>query len=398
MKTELLATGGVTYARGFRASGMHCGIKRRNLDLALLVSNPPATPAGVFTQNQCCAAPVALSRSHIHADHIHAILINAGVANAATGEEGYRAAVYCAEETAYRLKCTPDEILVASTGVIGPQLPTNKIVGALDKLIAQASVEGATDAAKAIMTTDKVMKQRACEIELSDGTVRLGGMAKGSGMIMPNMATMLAFLTTDLACERHQLQHLLSAAVNASFNRITIDGDTSTNDCVFLLANGASNVTLAARDEQRFYAALEQLCLALAHAIVRDGEGATKFIAVRVEGCADERDADAIARTIANSPLVKTAAHGGDPNWGRILAAAGRAGVSFDCNAIEIHLNGVCTFANGTVAAFDRDALAATCRAPEQEIKLVLQGGDAAATVWTSDLSHGYIDINVAYS
>jgi glutamate N-acetyltransferase/amino-acid N-acetyltransferase len=242
------------------------------------------------------------------------------------------------------------------------------------------------------------MKQRACEIELAGGSVRLGGMAKGSGMIMPNMATMLAFLTTDVACERHQLQRLLKAAVDASFNRITIDGDTSTNDCLFLLANGASTVKLTARDEDCFYAALEQVCCALAHAIVRDGEGATKFIAVRVEGCDSERDADAIARTIANSPLVKTAAHGGDPNWGRILAAVGRAGVAFDCHEIEIHLNGVCTFANGTVTAFDRNALAAACRAPEQEIKVVLHSGDAAATIWTTDLSHGYIDINVAYS
>jgi glutamate N-acetyltransferase/amino-acid N-acetyltransferase len=394
----VLESSGITYAQGFRAAGLHCGLKRETRDLALIVADPPATPAGVFTRNMCAAAPIRLSRSHINAEHIHAILANAGTANAATGEEGYRVAVYCAEELAYRLGCTPGEILVASTGVIGVLLPGEKIVGALDELIGRLSVEGGVEAAEAIMTTDTVLKQRACDVPLSAGTVRIGGIAKGSGMIMPNMATMLAFLTTDVACERHQLQRLLRAAVDATFNRITVDGDTSTNDCVFLLANGAAGVELTARDEERFYESLEDVCRGLAHAIVRDGEGASKFIAVRVAGCACVTDADAIARTIATSPLVKTAAHGGDPNWGRILAAAGRAGVDFDSGQIEIHLNGVCTYANGAVVPFDRSALAAKCRAPEQEIRIVLRAGDAGATIWTTDLSHGYIDINVAYS
>ena len=389
---------GITYPHGFRAGAARCGIKKEGLDLALVVSDTPAISAGVFTTNRCCAAPVKLSRSHVNSKHVQAILANSGNANAATGEEGYRAAVCCAEEAAYRLGCSPTEVLVASTGVIGVPLPTDRIVGALDKLVGGLAREGGRDAAEAILTTDTCAKEQACECALSGGVVRLGGIAKGAGMIMPNMATMLAFITTDAEVERHQIQRMLRAAVDASFNKITVDGDTSTNDCVFLLANGNSGVKVTEDDEPAFEQAIEQICVELAKLIVRDGEGATKFVAVEVEGCASEGDADAIARTIANSPLVKTALYGSHPNWGRIIAAAGRAGVAFDADNLDVYLNGILVVKGGVRADADMDMLKSALARAEIEIRVVLSEGEARATVWTCDLSHKYIDINVAYN
>jgi len=389
---------GVTFARGFRAAAVPCGIRQYTRDLALIVSDTPAHGAGVFTTNIFCAPPVMLSKAHLHSETVRAILVNSGNANAATGEPGYQAAVTCAEETAYRLGCPPNEIIVASTGIIGVPLPVGKIVAALDPLVANLSCDGGADAAQAILTTDTFAKQRACEVPLSDGTVRIGGIAKGAGMIMPNMATMLAFLTTDAVIERHTLQRLLQHAVEHSFNRITIDGDTSTNDMAVILANGASGVALQPGDEACFGAALDEICRALALLIVRDGEGATKFVTVTVEGAPSENAADAIARTIANSPLVKTALTGCNPNWGRILAAAGRAGVPFDPAGVQVFLNTVLTVRDGIAAGVPKDVLDAVMREKDIEIRLLLNVGSARATVWTCDLSHAYVDINIAYS
>ncbi|MCX7002969.1 MAG: bifunctional glutamate N-acetyltransferase/amino-acid acetyltransferase ArgJ [bacterium] len=389
---------GVTFARGFRAAAVPCGIRQYTRDLALIASDTPAHGAGVFTANLFCAPPVMLSKAHLHSETVRAILVNSGNANAATGEPGYQAAVTCAEETAYRLGCPPNEIIVASTGIIGVPLPVAKIVAALDPLVADLSCDGGADAAQAILTTDTFAKQRACEVPLSGGTVRIGGIAKGAGMIMPNMATMLAFLTTDAAIERHTLQRLLQHAVEHSFNRITIDGDTSTNDMAVILANGASGVTLQPGDEACFGAALDEICRALALLIVRDGEGATKFVTVTVEGAPSENAADAIARTIANSPLVKTALTGCNPNWGRILAAAGRAGVPFDPAGVQVFLNTVLTVRDGIAAGVPKDVLDAIMREKDIEIRLLLNVGPARATVWTCDLSHAYVDINIAYS
>ncbi len=389
---------GVTFARGFRAAALHCGTRKSTLDLALIVSDTPARGAGVFTANLFCAPPVLLSKAHLHSATLRAILVNSGNANAATGDPGYQAAVTCAEETAYRLGCPPNEIIVASTGIIGVPLPVEKIIASLDQLVANLTPDGGADAARAILTTDTFAKQRACEVPLGGGTVRIGGIAKGAGMIMPNMATMLAFITTDAAIERHTLQRLLKHAVDQSFNRITVDGDTSTNDMAVILANGASGVILQPEDEARFGAALDAVCHALAMLIVRDGEGATKFVSVTVEGAPSEPAADAIARTIANSPLVKTALTGCNPNWGRILAAAGRAGVPFDPAGVHVFLNNVLTVRDGIAAGVPKDVLDAIMREKNIEIRLQLNLGTARATVWTCDLSRAYVDINIAYT
>ena len=398
MQTTLRDDCGITFARGYRAAALNCGIRKSKPDLTLIVSDPPAAAAGVFTTNLFKAAPVCVSQAHLRSERIRAILVNSGNANAATGAAGHDAALTCAAETARRLGCAPTEVLIASTGIIGVPLPTEKIVAGLDTLVATAAPSGGDAAAQAILTTDTFVKQRACEVALRGGTVRLGGIAKGAGMIMPNMATMLAFITTDAAIERQTLQRLLARANALSFNRITVDGDTSTNDMALLLANGASGVTLTPDDEPIFAAALDALCQALAQLIVRDGEGATKFVTITVEGCASEHDADAIARTIANSPLVKTAITGCNPNWGRIVAAAGRAGVPFEPATLDVYLNGVLTVRAGGAAGAQKDVLDALMRQPEIEIRLVLCAGGAAATVWTCDLSHEYVSINVDYS
>jgi len=389
---------GVTYAQGFRAAAAHCGIRKKALDVALIVSDRPAMAAGMFTRNRCCAAPVIVSRRHVARGTIRGILVNSGNANAATGAAGVRAAETCLKEAAQRLHCRPAELLVASTGIIGVPLPVEKIVGALDGLAAGLSASNGARAAEAIMTTDTFAKQRACSVALRGGTVRIGGIAKGAGMIMPNMATMLAFITCDGRIGRTRWQRMLRHAVNASFNCITIDGDTSTNDCVLALANGASGVAVEKEEEDKVYAALEALCMELAHLIVRDGEGATKFVTITVEGCARTRDADAIARTVANSPLVKTALTGCNPNWGRVIAAAGRAGVAFDPERMDVYFNGVLTVKNGCGAGASKAVLDELFKQKEITIRVVLREGHARATVWTTDLSHEYVAINVAYS
>lgn len=391
-------THGITWPSGYRAAAVHCGIKSDATDVALLVSDTPAVAAGVFTTNVCCAAPVLVSKRHIHSEAIHAVLVNSGNANAATGEEGFTAAVMCTEEVAYRLQCAPTEVLVASTGVIGIQLPKEKIIASLDMLIAGLSDTGGEDAAEAILTTDTGTKQCACDVVLSGGAVRIGGMAKGSGMIMPDMATMLGFITTDAAVERHHLQRLLEKAVGHSFNRITVDGDTSTNDCVIMLANGSSGIAATDHDLGILYEALEAICIELAQMIVRDGEGATKFISIIVEGCRTEDDAEVIARTIANSLLVKTAIYGENPNWGRILAAAGRAGVAYDQNGVDVYLNDIKAVAGGRHAGTEKTILADALKPPELVIRVVLSEGDKQAEIWTCDLTHAYVDINVAYT
>ncbi len=395
---KLLDEQGVTYPRGFRAAAVHCGIRKRALDLALIVSETPASGAGVFTRNRCCAAPVIVSRRHLAGGVPRAILVNSGNANAATGAAGVRAAEECVKATAQRLGCPPAEVLVASTGIIGVPLPAGKIISALDGLVRGLSPAHGAAAAQAIMTTDTFPKQRALSVKLRGGTVRLGGIAKGAGMIMPNMATMLSFITCDARIGATRWQRLLRRAVNASFNRISIDGDTSTNDCVLALANGAAGVPVCADEEPRFFAALQALCMELAHLIVRDGEGATKFVTITVEGCARTRHADLIARTVANSPLVKTALTGCNPNWGRVIAAAGRAGVVFDPERLDVYFNGVLTVKNGCAAGAAKDVLDALFKQKEITIRIVLREGRAHATVWTTDLSHEYVAINVAYS
>jgi glutamate N-acetyltransferase/amino-acid N-acetyltransferase len=390
--------GGVTAPCGFEAAGVRCGLKQQGPDLALIYSVAPATAAGVFTTNRFLAAPVVLCRDRVGRS-AHGIVVNAGNANACTGPEGYRDAVQMADLAAEELGVPPRSILVCSTGVIGHRLPMKQIESGIKEAVAALGPEGGEEAAKAILTTDTRPKAIAVEFELAGRPVRVGGMAKGSGMIAPHLATMLAFITTDAELSHAQLHSCLLASAERSFNRITVDGDTSTNDTVLLLANRqaeAGQVT-PRRGLTRFQEALDYVTAHLAREIVRDGEGATKLVEVLVRGAASERDAHRIARTIAESPLVKTALAGGDPNWGRILAAAGRAGVRFRPELVELHLGKVRVAGEGAAVSFDKKAAEQEVKGPEVSITLDLHAGDEEATVWTCDLTATYVKINAEY-
>jgi glutamate N-acetyltransferase/amino-acid N-acetyltransferase len=390
--------GGVTAPCGFEAAGIRCGLKRQGPDLALVYSVAPATAAGVFTTNRFQAAPVVLCRDRVGRS-VHGVVINAGNANACTGPEGYRDAVQMADLAAEELGVPPRSILVCSTGVIGHRLPMEQIESGIKEAVAALGPESGEEAAKAILTTDTRPKAMAVEFELAGRPVRIGGMAKGSGMIAPHLATMLAFITTDAELSHAQLQSCLFAAAERSFNRVTVDGDMSTNDTVLLLANRqaeAGQVT-PRRGLTRFQAALDYVTAHLAREIVRDGEGAAKLVEVLVQGAGSEREAHRIARTIAESPLVKTALAGGDPNWGRVLAAAGRAGVRFRPDLVELHLGKVRVAREGAAVSFDKKAAEQAVQGPEVSITLDLHAGDEEATVWTCDLTAKYVKINAEY-
>ena len=338
----------VNFPRGFRSAGVYCGIKKPGLlDLALIVSETESSVAGMFTTNRACAAPVQWSQQAVAGGRARAIVANSGNANCLTGAQGIRDAQRMAELVAKRLECLPTQVVVASTGVIGVPLP----MPAVESGIAQA-FERLTDGddrttADAILTTDSASKRASLEIDTPAGAVRIGAIAKGAGMIAPTMATMLAFIMTDAAIDPADLQACLAWVVNATFNCITVDGDTSTNDMVVALANGASGVQLTGDALQPFEQGLYQVCEYLAKRIVKDGEGASRIFEVRVSGAADADAARRIARTIAESQLVKTAIHGGDPNWGRIIAAAGRAGAPIDVSRARLHLQNTLVFENG---------------------------------------------------
>ena len=392
---------GPLFPKGFLAASINCGIKESKKDLTLLCCPNGATSAATFTKNVCCAAPVLLDREHLKNGRCRAILTNSGNANAATGERGLEDAKNCARKVAEVLGCEEKEVFVCSTGCIGLFLPVDKILNGVKPLVAALadSPEAESDAAQGILTTDLVKKMSCREIKLSEGTVRIGGMCKGSGMIMPNMATMLAYVTTDADIPAPELQEFFSAAVKGSFNHVSVDGDTSTNDSAFLLASGASNVKLVTKEDKALFAkALLEVCVDLAKAIARDGEGATKFVEVVVEGTKDNQDAEIIAKTIANSPLVKTSICGGDPNWGRVLAAAGRAGIPYDQNQATLYMGELLAAKNGMNANTDREELAMVYRKKEVKIRLVVGDGPGTFTAWTCDLTHGYIDINVDYT
>jgi len=397
--------GSVTSPLGFSAAGVTCGLKASGTpDLALVYSSRPCTAAGVFTLNRIMAAPCVVSRETLatNPDQIQAVVINAGNANACTGEPGLCAARRTQEITAVELGCHPNAVLVLSTGIIGVQLDVEKMIAGVRQAVGQLAMDNGEAAARAIMTTDTRPKRMATSIDLPHGRVTIGGMAKGSGMIHPNMATMLAVLSTDARAPAPLLQRQLRAAVGCSFNRISVDGDTSTNDSVLLLANGASGVELRGPEEAAaFGSALTEICLALAHEIVRDGEGASRFVQLTVTGTEDAADALAVARTIATSPLVKTAFAGGDPNWGRILAAAGRAGVPFDPYQVGLTVGAgtqsVSLVLGGAPCAFDPARAQAIFAEPEFQISLSLGSGSGQATVWTCDLTHDYVTINADY-
>jgi glutamate N-acetyltransferase/amino-acid N-acetyltransferase len=393
--------GGVTAPSGFRASGLHCGIKASGKpDLSLIVSDVPASAAGVFTTNLAKAAPVYLCQDHLASSrgHATAIITNSGCANACTGPQGEADAGEMARLAAAALGCDPTHVLVASTGVIGVNLKMDKIRAGVPQAVAALDANGGAAAARAIMTTDPFPKEYAVEVATPSGAFRVGGMAKGSGMIEPRLATMLAYLTTDAAVDPAMLSRALTEASRYTFNAITVDGEPSTNDCVFALANGASGVSI---DEQRYPDLVEGL-RAVAHelalGVVRGGEGATKVSAITVTGAASDADAWRAARAIANSPLVKTAVHGGDPNWGRLVAAAGRSGAAFVLAGARVQIGSLVLFENGR--PFDDLAPQAADYLTGTDLQIEVNlgtGGNDRATVWTCDLSADYVKINAEY-
>jgi glutamate N-acetyltransferase/amino-acid N-acetyltransferase len=393
--------GGVTAPSGFRASGLHCGIKASGKpDLSLIVSDAPASAAGLFTINRAKAAPLYLCEDHLATSggYARAIVTNSGCANACTGPRGEADAREMAQLTSAAVGCNKEHVLVASTGVIGVNLKMDAIRGGIPMAVKALDAKGGAAAARAIMTTDPFPKEHAVEVATGLGNFRVGGMAKGSGMIEPRMATMLGYLTTDAAVAPVMLARALTEASRFTFNAITVDGEPSTNDCVFALASGASGVTIT----EHLYPALVEGLRAVAHelalAIVRGGEGATKLIAITVTGAATDPDAWLAARAIANSPLVKTAVHGGDPNWGRLVAAAGRSGAAFVLGGARVQIGSLVLFENGR--PFDELAPKAAEYLTGKDLAIEVNlgtGGTHRATVWTCDLSAEYVKINAEY-
>jgi glutamate N-acetyltransferase/amino-acid N-acetyltransferase len=391
----------ITAALGFRAAAAACGIKAEGLDLALIVADWGCSAAAVFTTNRAQAAPVLVSREHLATGQARAVVVNAGCANAGTGEQGLADAREMAATAARELGCRPWEVVVASTGVIGVNLPMDKVRAGIAQAAPFLSREAGADAARAILTTDTRPKEVVVEFRVGGETARIGAMAKGSGMIAPNMATMLAFFTTDAAIAPHLLHRALREAVGESLNRITVDGDTSTNDMAVVLASGALSVRAIleeGRDYDAFRWALTEASRQIAALIIRDGEGATRVAEVRVEGAQLESEADRIARTVAESPLVKTALHGGDPNWGRILAAVGRSGVEVDMSQVDLFLGDVWVAEGGRARVYDEALARKAVLEDPIRIRIRLRGaGRATGWMWTCDLTHGYVDINAHY-
>ena len=383
------------FTAGTAAAGVRDGTPTRT-DVALIVSDRPCAAAGVFTTNQVIAAPCVVTRRHLEQGRLRAIVVNSGNANACTGEQGERHAVMMARAAAQRVGCDPYEVAVASTGVIGVPLPVERIMKAVKGMGLRPGEW--IGVAKAIMTTDTKPKLIGVEVPLNAGTVHLRGIAKGAGMIHPNMATMLAFLVTDAEVAAEQLQEILKDAADESFNLISIDGDTSTNDTLLALANGASGVQLRGDDLTTFGSAVRGLCEILAREILADGEGVTKVFEVRVSGAASAEDARRAARTITTSNLVKTAIHGADPNWGRILAAAGRSGAKVDQNKASVHIADVAVFAQGSPRSFEVDAVRRVFEQRDITIGVDLGVGSEVARAWGTDLSAEYVRINAEYT
>ncbi len=385
---------------GYRFAATYAGIrKKQDDDLALMLSDRPAAAAAVFTRNLVKAAPLVVSAKHLARTRgwCRAILANAGNANCAT-PDGVTVARATARSAAEFLKLRETDILLASTGVIGVPLDPELIEEALPRLVAGLAPDNFAAASRAILTTDTETKTATTQVQLKGGLVRIAGMAKGAGMIHPRMATMLAFLFTDAELSPADLKPMLGRSVETSFHRISVDGDTSTNDTVYLLANGASGVRPAPSEKGRLEAALNAVTEQLAVAIARDGEGGRKLVTILVEGAANDRDAAQIARSIANSPLVKTAMAGGDPNWGRVLSAAGNAGVALDPFRVDIDLNGAAVCRKGVAAPFVDADVKRTLQGPEILIRLTIRGsGKGRARFWTCDLTEFYIRINASY-
>ncbi|WP_337176421.1 bifunctional glutamate N-acetyltransferase/amino-acid acetyltransferase ArgJ [Paludisphaera sp.] len=388
----------IVVPKGFRASGVKAGVKPSgSLDLALIAADVPCSAAGTFTTNRVCAAPVKWCRDIVPTDSARAIVVNAGNANAATGERGEANVRRTAEAAAALIGCDARQVLVASTGVIGHQLPMDKIEAGLRAAAPALSADPASFdlAAQAILTTDTRTKIAR---HSRDGWTLLG-MAKGAAMIGPRMATMLAFLTTDARVAPPTLRAILSEAVEESFNCVSVEGHTSTNDTALLLASGLAGPELTGAGLDGFAAAVREACQTLAQEMAADGEGSSHFITIDVEGCADREEARAIARAVADSPLVKTAIHGADPNWGRIVSAAGYAGIPFEERELSLGINGVRVYDSGAPTDFDADALSADLRAHRDvHLRLQLKRGSGSIRFWTCDLTAEYVRLNADYT
>ena len=401
MFSEKSAAAGVTFARGFKAAGVKAGIKKSgNLDLAMIYTEKEAAVAGVFTQNAVAAAPVIVSREVVKTGSAYAIVANAGCANACTGEVGLANARKMAELAAEELGCQADDVLVGSTGIIGVNLPMDKMAAGIKAAAAELSEDGSKNAGNAIITTDTYSKACSTTIEIGGKEVRFGAIAKGSGMIQPNMATMLCYITTDAKISSQLLQKALSEIVEVSFNMISVDGDMSTNDTVLVLANGESGIAEikdGTPEYEKFYGVLKHICVELSKRIAADGEGATKFLTINVHGTKTFDDAKTIAMSIAKSPLVKTAFFGEDPNWGRVICAVGYAGVPMNPEKTVIKFGGIPVYANGLGAEFDADAIHKVMEEHDIVIDVEMGLGDAEATVWSCDFSYEYVKINGEY-
>jgi glutamate N-acetyltransferase/amino-acid N-acetyltransferase len=394
--------GGVTAAHGFRAAAIFAGIKAANKkreDMALIASEVPATAAGVFTTNRVKAAPVRVSRAHLRSPHACAVLLNSGNANACTGPDGIMAAKSLAGSVADALDCGIGRVLVCSTGRIGVPLPVDKMEARIPELAAKLSSKSGHAVARAIMTSDTFPKEYAVEVQGSGGVFRVGGVAKGAGMINPNMATMLCVVTTDAKVGKGMLQNVLHVVAEKTFNRITVDGDMSTNDTVLALANGRSggaSLKPGSADHALFVEALEEVCLKLAHMIVEDGEGVSKFVTVQVRGASSLQAARRVAEAIANSTLVKCAWAGNDPNWGRILDAAGYCGVPIREELVDIYYDGVAAVRGGMAAPTPKEKLVAAVTPKKFTVTVNLHQGKAFYTVYTTDLTEKFVELNLS--
>jgi len=404
MAVKLTAPTHLIAVAGIRLGMASAGFKQTERpDLVLIEMAEGSTCAAMFTQNAFCAAPVLVARDHLADNSPRYLLINSGNANAGTGKQGLAATQASCEAVAVQAGCSASQVLPFSTGVIGELLPIDKLQAAVPAAHANLSEEGWLGAASAIMTTDTLAKGISEQCTIDGKTITVTGMAKGSGMIRPNMATMLAYVATDAAVSQTVLDACLNKAVNQSFNRITVDGDTSTNDACVLMASGVAANTVIDNENSEaavtLFAAVEKVCAFLAQAIIRDGEGATKFITIDVEGGADNSECESVAYTIAHSPLVKTAFFAADPNWGRILAAVGRAGLlNLDLNAITIYLDDVCIVRDGGRAEDYTEAAGQKVMDQEEiTVRVVLGRGNASTRVWTCDLSYDYVRINAEY-
>jgi glutamate N-acetyltransferase/amino-acid N-acetyltransferase len=395
---KIIPGGTVTSAKGFMAGGTCAGIKKspkKTLDLGILFAEAPCVTAGVFTLNKMKSAPVTVCQKRLPSKAIRALVVNSGCANAGTGEQGMGNALAMIASAAERVGARPEEVLVASTGVIGKQLPIDSVTAAISKM--ELSPYGGHTLAKSILTTDTTTKEVAVRV---DGFT-IGGIAKGSGMVHPNMGTLLCFLTTDASVDMDFLASALRQAVDISFNMVSIDGDTSPNDTVLLMANGlASNKEITGQSQQAalFQQSLNEVCIYLAKAIASDGEGASKLIEATVSGSTNTSDARAAARAIISSSLVKAAIHGNDPNWGRIIAAAGRSGAELVESKLDLHISGICLLKGGNLLDFNRDKVVQSLKNSMVSIALDLNLGEAKATAWGCDLSPEYVTINSEYT